>query len=407
VSMTSWELPADSLDRRTGTFVEACKAAKDHLVYFLVNVGDGDTQLILLPENPIPFDADESERDSGHPRRALVVDIATVRKLPNLIDALAEHGILDLDEEELFPLVVGTHPHADHIGGMPDFLRRFGHQIGQYWEPAYYHPSATFIETMVALEDHPGIRHLQPTSGTSCFIDAVKVTVVTPGIGLRGRFDTYGVAINDASLSLRVEFPATRVAREPDSDGVNDNRTYLRLDSPWALLLGGDAQTTAWAQATVDFPELHRHHNPALYRSLRSATGRDPLNAHILKVPHHASKRGINLELMERIKPRLTLISSVTGGGRYNFPHPITVEAIREALEPIGTKPDPDRSPDHDLGIHYTGAHTTHNGETHPAGTIAVLVPPKRGARLRVWRLNDGPRDLIDLADAQSLRRLQ
>lgn len=404
----AWELPADSLEARAGTFVDACRAASDHLVYFLLNVGDGDTQLLLLPARPAQPAGDEDDPNRrAHGRRAIVVDVATTRKLPALLDALADAGIVDLDEDELFPLVVGTHPHSDHLGGMPQFLRRYGDQVGQFWEPGYYHPSGGFVETMVALEDHPQIRHLQPTSGTTCFIDAVKVTVLTPGIGLRGRFDTYGVAINDASLSIRVEFPATRIAREPDRDGTNENRAYLKLDAPWALLLGGDAQTTAWAQAAVDFPQLHRDHNPALYRSLRAATGQDQLSAHILKVPHHASKRGINLELIERIKPRLTLISSVTGGGRYNFPHPVTVEAIREALEPIGTKAKPHRSPDHDLGIHYTGAHTTHHGNPQPAGSIAILIPPKRRARLRLWRLGDEPREPIDVNNARRLRRLQ
>jgi hypothetical protein len=408
VTNGAWELPADSLETRTDTFVEACRAAPDHLVYFLLNVGDGDTQLILLPERPRPPTAPPEPGGSrAHRRRAIVVDIATTTKLPALLDALSERDLIDPDQTELFPLVVGTHPHSDHVGGMPQFLRRFGDQVGHYWEPGYYHPSGGFVETMVALEDHPNIRHLQPTSGTVCFVDAVKVTVLTPGIGLRGRFDTYGVDINDASLSMRVEFPATRVAREPDRDGTNDNRAYLRLDSPWALLLGGDAQTTAWAQAAVDFPQLRRDHDPALYRSLRAATGQDPLTAHILKVPHHASKRGINLELMERIRPRLTLISSVAGGGRYNFPHPLTIEAIREAIEPIGTRPDRERSPDHQLGIHYTGAQTVNGGQPQPAGSIAVLVPPKRGARLRVWRFADGPRDAIDLSDARRLRRLQ
>ena len=60
-----------------GNFVAEC--TPDRLVYFLVNVGDGDTQLILLPEHE-------------GVRSLLVVDVATTHKLPALIAALQAAG---------------------------------------------------------------------------------------------------------------------------------------------------------------------------------------------------------------------------------------------------------------------------------------------------------------------------
>src|SRR4051794_2976137 len=139
----AWELP-DTLLRpdSAGTFAAECTAAPDALLYFLLNVGDGDTQLLLLPER-------------GGRRRAVVVDVATPHKLLALLDSLAGAGVLPPleDAPRLFPLVVGTHPHADHISGMPEFLTRFGRQVDEYWEPGYQHPSAAYVETMVALED--------------------------------------------------------------------------------------------------------------------------------------------------------------------------------------------------------------------------------------------------------------
>ena len=106
-------------------------------------------------------------------------------------------------------------------GGMPEFIDRFGELIDEYWEPGYYHPTKAFFETMRALEDR-GIRQLQPTSGTTRFLGSGKVTVLAPAIGLRNRFDSYGVEINNASLSLMVEAPASRYLER------DQERRYVR-----------------------------------------------------------------------------------------------------------------------------------------------------------------------------------
>src|SRR3954451_20715833 len=98
----AWELP-DTLLRpdSAGTFPAECRAAPDALLYFLLNVGDGDTQLLLLPER------------AGR-RRAVVVDVATTGKLGRLLESLAAAGLLPplADAARLFPLVVGAPPAA-------------------------------------------------------------------------------------------------------------------------------------------------------------------------------------------------------------------------------------------------------------------------------------------------------
>jgi beta-lactamase superfamily II metal-dependent hydrolase len=400
VSAQPWDVPADLLEKPDEElFKAACSARFDCLVYFLLNVGDADSQVILLP----------ATHDDGH-RRVVIVDIGTTRKVPRLLRALADRGILPaLDTPGLFPVVVATHPHTDHLGGMPEFLRAHGGAVEQFWEPGYFHPSGSYLETMIALEEQNSIGLMQPTSGTTRYIGNVKITVLTPGIGLRNRFDSYGTQINDASISLKVEFPYTHVVEESTDDETGAlNRVYVRLREPWSMILGADAQTTAWAQTVVDFPELHRHHNPALYRELRAAHGRDHLRAHVFKVPHHASKHGVNLELVSRIAPQLALVSSVGGGGKYNFPHTLAMESIREAIQPSTTRGTA-RRPDHELGIHYTGARTrwSPRAQWRPLGSIAVVVPATRGRRLRMWRFGDAHNEEVDLTQGREVRAVR
>jgi hypothetical protein len=388
-----------------GALVKAIREDPTALVYFLLNVGDGDTQLMLLPPD-----------SSDHIRRLIIVDVATTGKLPSLIEALHAVAVPSATGEETpliqppgspsqIRLLVATHPHADHIGGMSDLLNRYNHPgcIDQFWEPGYYFPSPTFHKLMTQLETSPWIRRLQPTSGTTCYFDTVKITVLGPGVGLRTRFDSYGVDVNDASVTLMAEYPAAQMYAEADPSRPGQNRRFITRKS-WRLLLGADAQFTSWAQATIDFPDLKQTQNPVLAKELNATRGnRDYLATDIFKLSHHASKHGISLELLERAGATYALVSSVSGGGSYNFPHALAMDAAREARQAIAKSGAP-RQTDHDLGIHATGGILS--GSSRQAlGSIAALVPQhsRPQGKIRLFRLMDQPRENIDLARAREV----
>lgn len=166
------------------------------------------------------------------------------------------------------------------------------------------------------------------------------------------------------------------------------------------LLLGGDAQFTSWAQTTVDFPDLQQTQNAPLAKELRSARGKDYLTADLIKISHHASKHGINLELLERVGAPIALVSSVAGGGKYGFPHLLAMEAVREARQATTTKGTP-RKTDQELGIHITGSNLA-SGK--PAGSIAVLISRVSGRPLRLFRFGDPPNGAIDLTAAREVK---
>jgi beta-lactamase superfamily II metal-dependent hydrolase len=361
-------IPAAKL--ATGNFLAAF--GDDDLLHFVLNVGDGDTQLLCLPKG----------RDGR--RRALVVDVATTKKLPALVLALEAAKVLE-DRPDLFALVVATHPHLDHIGGMAEFLHQFHDHVTEFWEPGYYMTSATYVNTMNALEEH-GIQVTQPTSGTAKFIGRVRVQALSPAIALRNRFDTYGVEPNNSSITLKVEFPATRITDVP-----GEERRYVPLrDKTRSLILGADAQTLSWSYVLVDFPDLEPKDNP-ISKRLEMALGTDALRAEVVKISHHGSKHGVNLELIERIGPKASIVSSVAGLGKYGFPHTVAQDCIREGLE--ATSSGQSRSKDFQLGIHYTSG-TDDTGAA--LGSVGVIVPPP-GKPIQVWRFGDAPGRRLDL----------
>ena len=385
-------MPATDVDgallEPAGGFLEACRPTD--VVYFVLNVGDGDTQLLLLPENK-----------AGR-RRCVVVDCIQAKKLFALVDTLAgpKAGLLS-QVTPLLALVVATHPHDDHISGMPALLRRFGPaHLREFWEPGYYHPSAAYLEMMRELEDLDGsVLHMQPASGTTRYLGQVKLTVLAPGIVLRNQFDSYGVDINNASIALKVEFPAARTYERAK------DRSYMQLPTYQTLILGADAQTRSWAQVLADFPQLGPE-KTAVTEALRKARGYEPLSADVFKVPHHGSKHGLNLELVEEIRPAVSIVSSVHDGGKYGFPHAVSQEALREGLDPISSKPPGSlHKPDPELRILYTSSCEQTNGQADPKkplGSVALLIGA--GGRREVWRFCDGAADAIDLARGRRVR---
>jgi hypothetical protein len=346
----------------------------EDLVYFLLNVGDGDMQVVLLP----------TRHDSG--RFALIVDVENAEKLDALLDGLMALQLLrrSPSPDRMFPLVCATHPHHDHIAGMAAFLDKWHGDIGEFWEPGYRHSSASFFEMMNSVEVGQ-FQHAQPTSGFTKYLGLVRLTVLTPAIGLRNRFDTYGVDINDSSIALKIDFPASRVEQLAGTRKLHDRR--LRK-----LILGADALMLSWGQALIDWPELHAD-NSEIAKTLAKAQGASPLKADLFKIPHHASKHGISVELLEQIDPRLCLLSCGQSGGRYNFPHDVALDAIREAQAQIATKPGETYPADHLLGIHSTGDRDS-NGDQ--LGSIAVVIGPKR-RKWHVWRFRDAPGQPISL----------
>lgn len=363
-----------------GSFVASIEP--HHLVYFLLNIGDADSQVLVLPE------------DSTGARRLIVVDVGKKGKTLSLIQAVQTAGLIGAapvagsDPDGSIALVVATHPHSDHMAGMAEFLQRQTQRVAEFWDPGYFHTSQSYHQMMTEVERNGFLSYAQPTAGYRKWIGMALVTVLSPAVGLRNRFDTYGTEVNDSSISLRVEFPAARVVlRGGERELIEDPDTM-------ALILGADAQTLSWSFVLTDFPQLHTDDNAAA-KAIRAATGGDPLKAKLLKVSHHGSKHGINLELVERIDPSLTLISSTADGPRFHFPHTVAQELLREAKDPLAGDGVARQKQDWELGFFYTS-----DSEDSGAKLGSIGVVMGKGVA-EVWRFGDGIDDNVNFDRAR------
>ena len=223
-------------------------------VHFL-DVGQGDSALILYNGTTILIDAGEA--DAG----------------PGIVSYLKGQGVRDID------ILIATHPHSDHIGGMQDILKNF--HVRSVIDSGMPHTTTTyqkFLETI----DRKNITYSTVKQGDSFNPAPGLVFLVLSGPGGSKEQD-----LNDGSIVLRV--------------------TYGQV----SVLFESDAGITA-EDSMID-------------------SGL-PLESQVLKVAHHGSPHGTGRAFLERIRPEVAIIS-VGADNPYNFPAEDTV--VR--LENTGT----------------------------------------------------------------------
>lgn len=234
----------------------------------LLDVGDGDCIVIRSPSGKAML-VDAGER-LGYGRDS---DVAKRVVLPYLL----MQGISRLD------YVVATHPHDDHISGLPSVLREM--RVGRVLECGLPGDSAVYER----------------------YVAAARAARVQRRAVRRGERIDLGSGAVAAVLA-----PARPLLRGTDDD-LNNNSVVIKLVyGEVSFLLTGDLQAEGEA------------------RLLRGGSN---LRATVLKVPHHGAATSCTPEFLRAVSPRWALIST---GGSAHLGHPS--EEVIERLEAVGAQ---------------------------------------------------------------------
>jgi len=257
------------------------KPDSESLLIFILDVGDGDSIIVQLPET-IGYEHMVIDCKKSTPTKDWLKKIQATK----------------------LALVVATHPHYDHIAGLKSVMKEYPGQIEQFWDSGFRHNSVTWYNLAEYItETETEAQFLRPISGLYTSFNDVKVTVLAPSIYLRNRYDSYGVNINNASIVLKLEY------------------------SGKSVILAGDAQWDSWGKMTEEFPQYVKTENPDQHVQIE--TSHKPLRCNVLKVAHHGSKHGTALEPIEVLNPNYAIITCDDPSG-YGFPHDLTIMALEE-----------------------------------------------------------------------------
>lgn len=227
-------------------------APSGQLKVHFIDVGQGDSILIQAPSAVILID--------GGPRAAG----------QKVVDYLKQAGISSID------LVISTHPHEDHIGGLISVLESF--PIKEVIDPAVAHTTKTF-EDYLTLIDEKDIIFTEGRAGMSRDLGGgARMEILHP-------VSPSSEHLNNASVVARLTFRET------------------------SFLFTGDAEEEAEAEI------LRRG------ASLKST---------VLKAGHHGSRTSSTKEFLQAVAPEVAVIM-YGAGNPYGHPHEETLEKLAEA----------------------------------------------------------------------------
>jgi competence protein ComEC len=221
---------------------------KGNLIIHFIDVGQGASQLIISPTG-----------------KTILIDAGNNNKEKIIVAYLKKEKIKKID------ILIGTHPDADHIGGLDAVIDNF--DIGKIYMPKVQSNTETFKDVLAAVQKK-GLKVTTAKSGLSLDWEAnVKVEIIAPV----GTYDD----TNDMSAVVHLTY------------GSN------------SFLFTGDAET--------------KSENDMLKSKVN-------LKSDVLMVGHHGSKSSTSDKFLDAVNPTYAVIQV---GKDNNYGHP-TAEVLKK-----------------------------------------------------------------------------
>jgi competence protein ComEC len=217
-----------------------------------LDVGQGDSIFVSTPNG-----------------KTILVDAGPEDMGDRVISDLQKASVGKLD------LVVATHPHADHIGGMPAVFRNY--TVNNFIDGGITRNTSTF-SAVISLVNEQGTPHT--------VIKRDQLIMIDP------------------SLSIWVLNP-----QDYPFNDMNDNSVVLKIQYRNAsFLLMGDAGIPAENATILNEPGIQ---------------------SDVLKVGHHGSDNASGLSFLNQVKPKMNIIE-VGAGNPYGHPSPVILQRLHD-----------------------------------------------------------------------------
>lgn len=216
----------------------------DLLKVHYLDVGQGDSIFIELPNN-----------------ETMLIDAAESYQSENIINYLKNLNYQKID------YVIGTHPHADHIGGLKDIINTF--EIGKIYMPKVVSTTKTYESLLMAIKDK-NLKINTAKAGTSIIdTDALKINILAPNNS------TY-TELNNYSVVTKITYGTTKFLFMGDAEKLSENEI------------------------------------------------KEDVTADVIKIGHHGSNTSSSIDFIKKVNAKYGIIS-VGLNNKYNLPKEETI----------------------------------------------------------------------------------